>query len=97
MAGMPVNPIDSLIRQGAKELTVVNNDAGNGDTAGYEPPSGLPDLAEVLRAAGQLPQDLFAIVEQDVYPLPDLDAPMPIAQRTYMYLSSCLRRQGVRS
>ena len=55
-----------------------------------EPPSGVPDLGEVLRAAGRLPQDLFAIVEQDMYPLLDLDAPMPIARRTYSYLSSCL-------
>ena len=32
MAGMPVTLIDSLIRQGAGDLTVVNNNAGNGDT-----------------------------------------------------------------
>ena len=32
MAGMPVELIDALIRQGAKELTVVSNNAGNGDT-----------------------------------------------------------------
>ncbi|MFE4774816.1 3-oxoacid CoA-transferase subunit A [Streptomyces sp. NPDC056713] len=32
MAGMPVDLIDALIRQGAKELTVVSNNAGNGDT-----------------------------------------------------------------
>jgi 3-oxoadipate CoA-transferase, alpha subunit len=32
MAGMPVILIDALIRQGARELTVVNNNAGNGDT-----------------------------------------------------------------
>jgi len=43
MAGMPVNLIDALIRQGAKELTVVNNNAGNGDTG----------LAALL-AAGQV-------------------------------------------
>jgi inosose dehydratase len=55
-----------------------------------EPPSGVPDLAEVLSAASRLPQDLFAIVEQDMYPLLDLAAPMPIARRTYTYLSSCL-------
>ena len=55
-----------------------------------EPPSGTPDLAEVLRVASQLPQDLFAIVEQDMFPLLDLAAPLPIARRTYTYLSSCL-------
>lgn len=54
-----------------------------------EPPSGTPDLAEVLRAAEQLPQDLFAIVEQDMYPCSP-ERPLPIARRTYTYLSSCL-------
>ena len=32
MAGMPVALIDALIRHGAKDLTVVSNNAGNGDT-----------------------------------------------------------------
>ncbi len=32
MAGMPVTLIGALIRQGATDLTVVNNNAGNGDT-----------------------------------------------------------------
>jgi 3-oxoadipate CoA-transferase, alpha subunit len=32
MAGMPVALIDALIRLGARDLTVVNNNAGNGDT-----------------------------------------------------------------
>ncbi|HYO41274.1 MAG TPA: 3-oxoacid CoA-transferase subunit A [Nocardioidaceae bacterium] len=31
MAGMPVELIDALIRQGATDLTVVSNNAGNGD------------------------------------------------------------------
>lgn len=43
MAGMPVTLIDALIRQGAQDLTVVNNNAGNGDTG----------LAALL-AAGQV-------------------------------------------
>ena len=43
MAGMPVTLIDALIRRGATELTVVNNNAGNGDTG----------LAALL-AAGQV-------------------------------------------
>src|SRR4249919_4038074 len=30
MAGMPVDLIDALIRQGASNLTVVSNNAGNG-------------------------------------------------------------------
>ncbi|MEU3795640.1 3-oxoacid CoA-transferase subunit A [Streptomyces fructofermentans] len=32
MAGMPVELIDALIHQGATDLTVVSNNAGNGDT-----------------------------------------------------------------
>ncbi|SFA96887.1 3-oxoadipate CoA-transferase, alpha subunit [Collimonas sp. OK607] len=31
-AGMPAALIDALIEQGARELTIVNNNAGNGDT-----------------------------------------------------------------
>ncbi len=31
-AGMPVQLIDALIGQGARELTIVNNNAGNGET-----------------------------------------------------------------
>lgn len=31
-AGIPVELIDGLLEQGARELTVVNNNAGNGDT-----------------------------------------------------------------
>jgi 3-oxoadipate CoA-transferase alpha subunit len=31
-AGMPAELIDALIAQGARELTIVNNNAGNGDT-----------------------------------------------------------------
>ncbi|MDO4232010.1 MAG: 3-oxoacid CoA-transferase subunit A [Lautropia sp.] len=31
-AGIPVELIDGLIEQGAKDLTIVNNNAGNGDT-----------------------------------------------------------------
>ena len=43
MAGMPVHLVDALIRHGASDLTVVNNNAGNGDTG----------LAALL-AAGQV-------------------------------------------
>ena len=43
IAGMPVTLIDALIRLGARDLTVVNNNAGNGDTG----------LAALL-AAGQV-------------------------------------------
>ena len=32
MAGMPTTLIDALIEQGATDLTIVSNNAGNGDT-----------------------------------------------------------------
>jgi 3-oxoadipate CoA-transferase, alpha subunit len=41
-AGMPVELIDALIEQGARDLTIVNNNAGNGDT-------GLAALLEARR------------------------------------------------
>ncbi|MGW3295044.1 sugar phosphate isomerase/epimerase family protein [Streptomyces xiamenensis] len=53
-----------------------------------EPPHGLPDLPPVLAAAQGLGVDLFAIVEQDMYPCAP-DAPLPIATRTRRYLRSC--------
>ncbi|TMG86532.1 MAG: 3-oxoadipate CoA-transferase, partial [Betaproteobacteria bacterium] len=31
-AGMPAELIDALIAQGARDLTIVNNNAGNGET-----------------------------------------------------------------
>ncbi|RLV49544.1 2-keto-myo-inositol dehydratase [Nocardioides mangrovicus] len=53
-----------------------------------EPPSGVPDLGAVLDAVGRLDRDLYAIVEQDMYPCPP-DQPLPIARRTHSYLAGC--------
>ncbi|WNE96649.1 sugar phosphate isomerase/epimerase [Streptomyces luomodiensis] len=53
-----------------------------------EPPKGVPELGPVLTAAQQLDVDLFAIVEQDMYPCPP-DQPFPIAERTRRFLRSC--------
>ncbi|WP_431784895.1 sugar phosphate isomerase/epimerase family protein [Streptomyces chumphonensis] len=53
-----------------------------------EPPRGEPALEPVLAAAGKLDVDLFAIVEQDMYPCPP-DRPLPIARRTRHYLRTC--------
>ncbi|WP_370419357.1 sugar phosphate isomerase/epimerase family protein [Streptomyces sp. QH1-20] len=53
-----------------------------------EPPRGVPALEPVLAAARKLDVDLFAIVEQDMYPCPP-DRPLPIARRTRRYLRSC--------
>ncbi|MEV7419660.1 sugar phosphate isomerase/epimerase [Streptomyces sp. NPDC089919] len=53
-----------------------------------EPPAGVPELAPVLAAAQRLGTELFAIVEQDMYPCPP-ERPLPIARRTRAYLRSC--------
>ena len=52
-----------------------------------EPPHGLPGLPPVLDAARRLDTELFAIVEQDMYPCPP-ERPLPIARRTRGYLAS---------
>jgi inosose dehydratase len=53
-----------------------------------EPPRGIPDLPSLLRAVERLGIDVFAIVEQDMYPCAP-DVPLPIARRTRRYLGSC--------
>lgn len=50
-----------------------------------EPPLGVPELPPVLAALEGLDADVFAIVEQDLYPCPP-DVPLPIARRTLAYL-----------
>jgi inosose dehydratase len=52
-----------------------------------EPPQGVPDFPPVLDALAGLDVDLFAIVEQDLYPCPP-DVPLPIAERTLTYLKA---------
>jgi inosose dehydratase len=51
-----------------------------------EPPQGLPELPPVLDALAGLDVELFAIVEQDLYPCAP-DTPLPIAERTLAYLT----------
>lgn len=53
-----------------------------------EPPRGIPEMPPLLDAVADLDIDIFAIVEQDMYPCSP-DAPLPIAQRTQQYLGSC--------
>src|SRR4029077_4205227 len=53
--------------------------------ASCEPPAGEPVVEDVAKALRELGQDLFVVVEQDMYPT-DFDQPKPIAQRTYTYL-----------
>jgi inosose dehydratase len=51
-----------------------------------EPPKGEPDYEALLDAVDRhLDAELFAIVEQDLYPC-DPDVPLPIAARTCQYL-----------
>jgi inosose dehydratase len=45
----------------------------------------MPPLLEAIERLGA---DIFAIVEQDMYPCSP-DTPLPIAQRTHRYLGSC--------
>ncbi len=57
-----------------------------------EPPLGVPEMPSLLSAVHELRQqsgrDIFAIVEQDLYPC-DPAVPGPIARRTQKYLGSC--------
>ena len=54
-----------------------------------EPPNGVPEMAPVLEALAGLDHiELFAIVEQDLYPCSP-DVPLPIATRTLDYLRAC--------
>jgi 3-oxoadipate CoA-transferase alpha subunit len=53
LAGMPFELIDALIRQGAKDLTIVSNNAGNGDVG----------LAALL-AAGQVSKVICSFPRQ---------------------------------
>jgi inosose dehydratase len=52
-----------------------------------EPPNGIPELPPVLDALTALDVDVFAIVEQDMYPCRP-DVPLPIAERTLAYLTA---------
>jgi inosose dehydratase len=53
-----------------------------------EPPHGEPPMEPLVEALAALEVDLFAIVEQDLYPCPP-DVPLPIAARTRTYLGQC--------
>ena len=53
-----------------------------------EPPYGVPEMPPLLDALGQLNADLFAIVEQDLYPV-EPDVPLPIGARTAGYFVAC--------
>lgn len=54
-----------------------------------EPPAGVPELAPIIEASADLDAEMFAIVEQDLYPVDGPDVPLPIARRTRQYLTRC--------
>jgi inosose dehydratase len=61
-----------------------------------EPPTGVPAMEPLLAELAGLDADLFAIVEQDMYPC-DPDTPLPIATRTREYFARCGLGPGPRT
>ena len=72
---------------------VLKNDVPFGEAvpAGImvEPPHGVPELGPIVDAVAALDPEIFAIVEQDMYPVDSFDTPLPIATRTREHLFSC--------
>ncbi len=54
-----------------------------------EPPFGVPAYGPVLREAAAANPGLFAVIEQDMYPVGDFSTPLPIAIRTREYIETC--------
>ena len=55
-----------------------------------EPPAGVPDFAPIIEAVSAIDQNIFAIVEQDMYGT-DIERPFPIAKRTREHIFGCTR------
>lgn len=53
-----------------------------------EPPYGEPDMPPLLDALGRLERDMFAVIEQDIYPV-EPHIPLPIGARTAGYYTAC--------
>jgi 3-oxoadipate CoA-transferase alpha subunit len=62
-AGMPYALIDALVRAGARDLTVVNNNAGNGDTG----LAALLAAGQVRKVICSFPRQSDSYVFDDVY------------------------------
>ena len=75
---------------------VLKNDVPFGDAVAQgvmvEPPHGVPDLAPVLDAVSRIDPEIFAIVEQDMFPVESIDLPLGIATRTREHIMSCSPR-----
>ena len=54
-----------------------------------EPPLGVPEYGRVLTEAAAANPGIFAIIEQDMYPVGDFSLPLPIARRTREYIETC--------
>lgn len=54
-----------------------------------EPPLGVPGYGPVLTEAADRLPGIFAVVEQDMYPVGDFSKPLPIARRTRQYIETC--------
>lgn len=54
-----------------------------------EPPYGTPAYAPVLAEAAKSTPGIFAVVEQDLYPVANFDVPLPIARRTLEHITTC--------
>jgi inosose dehydratase len=53
-----------------------------------EPPYGEPDMPPLLDALNSLGRELYAVIEQDLYPV-EPDVPLPIGARTAGYYVAC--------
>ena len=53
-----------------------------------EPPYGEPDMPPLLDALGALERPIFAVIEQDLYPV-EPHIPLPIGARTAGYYVGC--------
>jgi len=54
-----------------------------------EPPYGVPAYGPILAAAQEANPGIFAIIEQDMYPVGDFSKPLQIAKRTREYIERC--------
>jgi inosose dehydratase len=53
-----------------------------------EPPYGRPEMPPLLDALAALDRDIFAVIEQDLYPV-EPEIPLPIGARTAGYFVAC--------
>lgn len=72
---------------------VLKNDISFVDAVAHgvmvEPPHGIPGYAPILAEASKHLPGIFAIIEQDMYPVGDFSKPLPIAIRTREYIEQC--------